>query len=102
MGYRFNPPPNWPPPPTPEWVPPDGWRADRTWGPAPEGWAFWVEDGGAGGVRPRGAAQAPGPGGRSAGRETRTHPVLTIVLLSVAVLVSVSVALAPTDKATIL
>jgi len=41
MGYRFNPPPNWPPPP-PGWSPPPGWRPDPSWPPPPQGWQFWV------------------------------------------------------------
>jgi hypothetical protein len=44
MGYRFNTPPNWPAPPSPDWRPPEGWQADASWGPAPDGWSFWVED----------------------------------------------------------
>jgi hypothetical protein len=44
MGYRFNTPPNWPAPPSPDWLPPEGWQADAAWGPAPDGWNFWVED----------------------------------------------------------
>jgi hypothetical protein len=41
MGYRFNPPPNWPPPP-PGWSPPPDWRPDPSWPPPPQGWQFWV------------------------------------------------------------
>jgi hypothetical protein len=41
MGYRFNPPPNWPPPP-PGWSPPPGWRPDPSWPPPPHGWQLWV------------------------------------------------------------
>lgn len=44
MGYRFNTPPNWPAPASPDWLPPKGWKADASWGPAPDGWNFWVED----------------------------------------------------------
>lgn len=43
-GYRFNPPPNWPPTP-PGWFPPAGWHPDPAWGPAPAGWPFWVPEG---------------------------------------------------------
>ncbi|NYH54504.1 Skp family chaperone for outer membrane proteins [Nocardiopsis arvandica] len=43
-GYRFNPPPNWPPTP-PGWVPPTGWHPEPAWGPAPGGWPFWVPEG---------------------------------------------------------
>lgn len=54
MGYRYCSPPNWPPPPTADWLPPDGWKPDPAWPPAPDGWSFWVEDpgftGSAGGV----------------------------------------------------
>jgi hypothetical protein len=41
MGYRFNPPPNWPPPP-PGWAPSPGWRPDPSWPPPPRGWQLWV------------------------------------------------------------
>lgn len=40
---RFNPPPNWPPPP-PGWVPDANWTPDPSWPPPPPGWPFWVED----------------------------------------------------------
>lgn len=40
--WRYNPPPNWPQPPTPEWKPPTGWHSDPTWGPAPDRWNFWL------------------------------------------------------------
>lgn len=43
MGYRFNPPPNWPAPP-PGWSPPPGWQPDPSWPAPPSGWNFWVED----------------------------------------------------------
>lgn len=44
MAKVFNPPPNWPKPPR-GWAPADDWRPDAAWGPAPEGWQFWVEEG---------------------------------------------------------
>src|SRR5690625_6517684 len=44
MGYRYNSPPGWPPPPE-GWTPPPGWQPDPSWPPAPEGWQFWVDDG---------------------------------------------------------
>ncbi len=37
MGYRFNPPPNWPAPP-PGWVPSPGWRPSPEWPAPPPGW----------------------------------------------------------------
>jgi hypothetical protein len=43
MGYRFNPPPNWPAPP-PGWTPPPDWRPDPAWPPPPPGWHLWVSD----------------------------------------------------------
>ena len=43
MGYRFNPPPNWPPPP-PGFVPPPRWQPDPAWPPPPPGWQLWVPD----------------------------------------------------------
>src|SRR5690349_2242884 len=44
MGYRFNPPPNWPAPP-PGWFPPPGWRPAVEWPAPPPGWQLWVDDG---------------------------------------------------------
>src|SRR5579863_10003128 len=37
MAMRFNPPPNWPPPPA-------GWQPDPSWPPEPPGWQLWVDD----------------------------------------------------------
>ena len=39
--YRFQPPPNWPPPVPPEWRPPPLWTPPPTLPKAPEGWSFW-------------------------------------------------------------
>lgn len=38
---RFNPPPNWPPPP-PGWTPTPDWKPDASWPAAPPGWDFWI------------------------------------------------------------
>jgi hypothetical protein len=43
MGYRFNPPPNWPAPP-PGWVPAPGWRPSPEWAALPPGWQLWIDD----------------------------------------------------------
>jgi hypothetical protein len=43
MGYRFNPPPGWPPVPR-DFTPPPGWQPDPSWPPLPPGWQLWVED----------------------------------------------------------
>jgi hypothetical protein len=43
VGLRFNPPPNWPPPP-PGFVPPPRWQPDPDWPPPPPGWRLWVPD----------------------------------------------------------
>jgi uncharacterized protein DUF4190 len=67
MGYRFNPPPGWPPPPE-GWVPAPGWQPDPAWPPVPDGWQLWVPDDtvptvpGPGGF-PGGTGGAPGAGG---------------------------------------
>jgi hypothetical protein len=39
---KFNPPPDWPEPPTAGWRPPLGWTPDPTWPEAPAGWRFWL------------------------------------------------------------
>jgi TIR domain len=43
MSLVFNPPPNWPKPPS-GWVPPPEWRPDPAWGPPPSGWALWIDE----------------------------------------------------------
>lgn len=43
---RFNPPPNWPPPP-PGFAPDGNWAPDPSWPPPPPGWQLWVDDSGA-------------------------------------------------------
>ncbi|MDX6256758.1 MAG: hypothetical protein QOJ11_3092 [Frankiales bacterium] len=40
---RYNPPPNWPQPPS-GWSPPTGWHPDPTWPPPPPGWSLWLDD----------------------------------------------------------
>jgi hypothetical protein len=40
---RYNPPPNWPPPPT-GWEPSPSWTPDPAWPPPPPGWQLFVED----------------------------------------------------------
>lgn len=40
---RYNPPPNWPPPPA-GWTPPPGWQPDPAWGPPPAGWQLWTQE----------------------------------------------------------
>ena len=59
MGYRFNPPPNWPAPP-PGWVPPPGWMPLPEWPDPPAGWQVWVDDDAAG--NPGAAGEVPVPG----------------------------------------
>lgn len=53
-GYRFNPPPGWPPAP-PGWEPPAGWTPDPAWPAAPADWTFWLPDSPA-------VVEAAGPG----------------------------------------
>ncbi len=43
MGYRFNPPPNWPAPPA-GWVPVPGWRPSPEWPAPPPGWQLWIDE----------------------------------------------------------
>lgn len=42
MCATFNPPPNWPRPPT-GWSPPPGWQPNPAWGPPPDGWQLWID-----------------------------------------------------------
>jgi hypothetical protein len=42
VGYRFNPPPNWPLPP--DWSPPLTWRPDPHWPDPPPGWQVWIDE----------------------------------------------------------
>jgi hypothetical protein len=70
MGYRFNPPPDWPAVP-PGWAPPPGWLPDPTWPPPPPGWNPWVSDDEAASESPTAPIPIPRPGapaGRPAGR----------------------------------
>lgn len=39
---RYNPPSNWPSPPS-GWQPPPDWQPDPSWGPAPPNHQFWVD-----------------------------------------------------------
>jgi collagen type III alpha len=41
VGWRFNPPPGWPPAPD-GWVPPAGWTPPADFPPAPADWQWWV------------------------------------------------------------
>lgn len=43
MARRFNTPPGWPRPPSPEWLPGPGWRPDSSWPDPPPGWSFLIE-----------------------------------------------------------
>ena len=60
MGYRFNPPPNWPAPP-PGWVPPSGWKPLPEWPAPPPGWQLWIDDA-ITNVQPADSTQPPPPG----------------------------------------
>ena len=42
MSVRFNAPPGWDVPSNPQWTPPQEWKPQPWWPPAPEGWVFWV------------------------------------------------------------
>ncbi len=44
MTHVWNPPPGWPPPPSPDWTPPPGWEPDSSWPHAPMGWDFWRDE----------------------------------------------------------
>lgn len=39
---RYNPPNNWPTPPS-GWQPPPDWQPDPSWGPPPENHQFWID-----------------------------------------------------------
>ncbi|MFJ1759021.1 DUF4041 domain-containing protein [Amycolatopsis sp. NPDC088138] len=41
MGYRFNPPPNWPTVPA-GWTPPPGWQPPSDWPAPPQFWQLWT------------------------------------------------------------
>ena len=42
-GFRWVPPPNWPPA-SPGWYPTPGWEPPADWGAVPPGWVFWQPD----------------------------------------------------------
>jgi hypothetical protein len=78
MGYRFNPPPNWPAPP-PGWTPPPGWLPDPTWPPPPPGWDLWVSDDDTASPSSTTPRHVPSPGTprpetRPVGRPRRSEP----------------------------
>ncbi|MGW4525069.1 DUF4041 domain-containing protein [Amycolatopsis sp. NPDC004378] len=43
MGYRFNPPPNWPALPA-GWSPPPGWQPPADWPAPPKFWQLWTPE----------------------------------------------------------
>ena len=57
MAVTFNTPPGWPAAPA-GFIPPLGWEPEPTWGPAPEGWVFYLDDG-MPSAAPSGAWQPP-------------------------------------------
>jgi hypothetical protein len=71
-GFRFNPPPNWPRPPT-GWTPPSGWRPDPSWPPAPPGWDFWLHEASLTRLEPAEATAEPVPAKLPSRRERRQH-----------------------------
>ncbi|WP_165546318.1 hypothetical protein [Kribbella soli] len=56
--HKFNPPPQWPQPPTAGWRPPVGWTPDPAWPEAPAGWRFWLNRNGRRSSGPIGACGA--------------------------------------------
>jgi hypothetical protein len=89
MGYRFNPPPNWPAPP-PGWVPVPGWQPSPEWPAPPPGWQLWIDDTAYSAMSQRGSAPAPGsiaPQMPPPRRVRRKPPrKRNIILLAIAVL----------------
>lgn len=86
---RYNPPPNWPPPPA-GWTPPPGWKPEPSWGPPPPGWQLYVDD-----KAPAAAAAGAGgfhvPAGSWVQKKRWAIPIfglvaLTLLLLGVGVL----------------
>lgn len=61
MSKRFNPPPNWPPPP-PGFEPGPGWQPDPAWGPPPPGWQLWIDE-----ERGRPSSESPSGDNKSKG-----------------------------------
>jgi len=39
---RFNPPPGWPQPPSPSWLPPAAWQPDPAWPAPPDHWQWYL------------------------------------------------------------
>lgn len=66
-GWRFNPPPEWPPVPD-GWEPTEGWGGpDPSWPPAPPYWSWWLEDSG----NPAPTSLVPGAGPAAPVRASR-------------------------------
>jgi hypothetical protein len=87
MSPRYNPPPNWPPPPA-GWTPPPGWQPDPAWGPPPEGWQLWTD---APHGSPWGASAAAAPDTKK-GSWFGRHKVLTGVAAVAALVVLIGIA----------
>ncbi|WP_077241497.1 DUF4041 domain-containing protein [Amycolatopsis azurea] len=64
MGYRFNPPPNWPAVPT-GWTPPPGWQPPADWPAPPKFWQLWTHDPE---PQPQMAPFQAGPGSAASGK----------------------------------
>lgn len=89
-GYRYNSPPNWPPPPSPDWRPGPDWRPDPSWSAAPEDWQFWVP-------ADQGQASQPvSPAGRAPAPRRRPwvmrHKAFSILAAFVVLFVAIAVA----------
>jgi hypothetical protein len=106
MGYRFNPPPNWPAPP-PGWVPLPGWRPPAEWPAPPPGWQLWIDDmtpasnpvGGSGATSPpqasprgHGVSHVP-PRRRPRRRSSRKLNAFLLLCATIAVIVVIANAL---------
>lgn len=88
MAPRYNPPPNWPAPPT-GWTPPAGRVPDPSWGRAPDGWQLWTEDGSPYAMPPAPAAPRVSRAARAGGgclKVIGAAVVLVIVLIVVLVI----------------
>lgn len=85
---RFNPPPGWPPPPSPDWRPPAGWLSSARW-PIPDGWPLWVDEEGnaIAGPEPTGATKAGRPARRTSGWVWLTSGVAAVVGLLIGMMI---------------
>lgn len=79
--HRFNRPPGWPAPPSPDWQPPRGWLPEPDWPQPPKGWKFWVNERGGRALGPVGVYGSTSRGRVVAGATAGGVAVVTLLAM---------------------